>query len=56
MQPWRNRMIDSQAIRSYQLDYYAKNKEKFAEYRRKFKEKHPEYHKLYARKKKNEKR
>lgn len=56
MQSWRNREIDSSAIRSYQLEYYAQNKAKFAEYRQKFKEKHPEYHKLYARRKKNEKR
>lgn len=56
MQSWRNREIDSSAMRAYQLDYYAQNKAKFAEYRQKFKEKHPEYHKLYARRKKNEKR
>lgn len=51
---WMHRFIDDEQQRSYMVDYYAKNKEKFAEYRRKFKERYPEYHKEYARKRKNE--
>lgn len=51
---WLQRFVDSEQQKSYMVDYYAKNKEKFAEYRRKFKERNPEYHKEYARKRKNE--
>jgi len=47
---------DGEQKRSYMVEYYANNKEKFVEYRRRFKEKHPEYHKEYGRKRKNEKR
>jgi hypothetical protein len=54
VQPWKNRYVDNEEQRSYMVEYYAKNKEKFAEYRRKFKEKYPEYHKEYARKRKDE--
>jgi hypothetical protein len=49
-----HRFVDNDEQRSYMVDYYSKNKEKFAEYRRKFKERYPEYHKEYARKRKNE--
>lgn len=52
---WRNRFVDEDSGRSYMSEYYANNKEKFAEYGRKFRERNPEYHKLYARKRKNEK-
>lgn len=52
---WMNRFVDEDEKRSYMVDYYSKNKEKFAEYRRKFRERYPEYHKEYARKRKNEK-
>lgn len=51
---WKNRFIDSDEKRSYMVDYYAKNRDKFAEYRKTFREKHPEYFKLYSRKRKNE--
>lgn len=51
---WLHRFVDDDEQRSYMVEYYAKNKQKFAEYRRKFKERYPEYHKEYARKRKNE--
>lgn len=50
---WKNKFIDDEHRVHYLRDYYAKNKEKFAEYRRIYKEKHPDYHKDYARKRKN---
>ncbi|MFI0477761.1 MAG: hypothetical protein ACH349_01360 [Candidatus Rhabdochlamydia sp.] len=49
---WKHRFVDNDEQKSYLVDYYAKNKEKFAEYRRKFREKYPEYHKHYSRKRK----
>lgn len=51
---WLHRFVDDEEQRSYMVDYYSKNKEKFAEYRRKFKERNPDYYKEYARKRKNE--
>jgi len=51
---WKHRYVDNDEKRSYMLEYYAKNKEKFAEYRRKFKEKYPDYYKNYARRKRDE--
>lgn len=53
---WLHRYIDHDDQRSYMVDYYSKNKDKFAEYRRKFKAKNPDYYKNYARKVKNEPR
>ena len=53
---WQNRFVDDDCQRSYIVDYYSKNKDKFAEYAKKFREKNPEYHKLYARRKKDENR
>jgi hypothetical protein len=50
---WMHRFVDDEEKRSYMVDYYSKNKEKFAEYRRKFKERYPGYHKEYNRKRKN---
>jgi hypothetical protein len=50
---WKHRFVDNDEQRSYMVEYYAKNKEKFAEYRRKFKEKYPDYYKEYARKQKH---
>jgi hypothetical protein len=52
---WLHRFVDEAEQRSYMVDYYSKNKEKFAEYRRKFKERYPDYYKEYAIKRKNEK-
>jgi len=37
------------------IEYYAKNKKKFADYRRKFKDKYPDYYRDYARRRKLEK-
>lgn len=51
---WMHRFVDDDEKRSYMVEYYAKNKEKFAEYRRKFKKKYPDYYKEYSRKRKNE--
>lgn len=51
-QSWKKRAMSDEEQKSYMVDYYGKNKEKFAEYRRKFKENHPEYYKEYFRKKK----
>lgn len=50
---WKYRCTDTEEKRSYMNEYYAKNKEKFAGYRKKFKEKYPEYYKLYSRQHKN---
>jgi hypothetical protein len=52
---WRHRFVDSDEKRLYSVDYYAKNKDKFAEYRRKFKERYPNYHKEYNQRRKMEK-
>ena len=53
VQAWKYRFVDNDERKSYMVEYYARNKEKFAAYRKKFKEKHPGYHKLYARARKN---
>lgn len=53
---WLKRIVDVDERRAYMSDYYAKNKAKYAEYRRKFKETHPEYHKEYYRMRLNEKK
>lgn len=47
VQAWKNRFVDGDERRSYMIEYYAKNKEKFAEYRKKFKEKYPDYYRNY---------
>jgi hypothetical protein len=52
---WKHRYVDNDEKRSYMIEYYAANKEKFAAYRAKRKAKFPDYHKEYARKRKNEK-
>ncbi len=54
-QAWLMRDSDDEQRRAYMVEYYAKNKEKFAEYRRKFKNSHPEYYKVYARDRKDKK-
>ena len=51
---WRNRFVDEERQRSYMVDYYAKNKEKFAEYKRKFKEKNPDYFREWHMRKKEQ--
>ncbi len=51
---WKHRFVDADQQRTYMVDYYSKNKEKFAEYRRKFRERYPDYYREYARKRKNE--
>lgn len=33
--------------RGYRIEYYANNKDKFAEYRRRFRERHPNYYREY---------
>lgn len=55
LKSWKNRFVDNDQQRSYMVDYYSKNKEKFAEYRRVFKEKYPDYYREYTRRRKNEK-
>jgi hypothetical protein len=50
---WENRFVDEEKTKSYMSDYYERNKEKFAKYRKKFKEKYPDYYKEYHRNKKN---
>jgi hypothetical protein len=52
---WKNRFVDSADQKSYMVEYYSRNKDKFAEYRKRFKEKHPDYYKDYAKKRKLEK-
>lgn len=51
-QVWKYRLVDDDFKKLYMREYYAKNKERFADYRSKFKEKYPEYYKKYYRKKK----
>lgn len=36
-----------QETTNYRIEYYANNREKFAEYRRRFKERHPNYYREY---------
>lgn len=52
---WKYRFVDNDEKCSYMVDYYAKNKDKFAEYRRKFKERNPDYYREYSRKRKDKK-
>ena len=52
---WLTRYKDLSERRAYMSEYYANNKEKFAEYTRRFREKHPEYAKEWAREQKNKK-
>ena len=52
---WKYRYVDHDEQKSYMVDYYAKNKDRFAGYRKKFKEKYPDYYKEYSRKRKNDK-
>ena len=42
---WKTRFATHEERKSYANQYYAKNKDKFAEYRRRFKERHPDYYK-----------
>lgn len=53
-QSWKTRFIDKDSTKSYMIEYYKKNKEKFAEYRRKFKERNPDYYRDYAQRLKNQ--
>lgn len=46
---WKTRYVDDEARRAYMRDYYAKNKEKFAQYREEFRERYPDYYTLYFR-------
>ena len=52
---WKRRYVDGDSARSYQREYYAKNKEKFAAYRAEFKLRYPDYYKEYFRKQKERK-
>lgn len=52
---WKYRFVDNDDQRSYMSEYYANNKEKFAEYRKKFRAKYPDYYKDYSRKRKDKK-
>lgn len=51
---WKHKFADPEKTKAYMIDYYSRNREKFAEYRKKFKEKYPDYYKKYSRKKKKE--
>jgi hypothetical protein len=44
---WRLENVNPLELREYMHEYYAKNKDKFAEYRRRFNEKYPGYYKRY---------
>jgi len=52
VQAWKMRSGEGDVRNAYMRAYYAKNKEKFALYRRQFLDKHPDYYKDYFRKKK----
>lgn len=56
LQPWKHRFVDEESRKEYAKEYYAKNRERFAQYRSEFRKKNPEYYKMYARNKKNKKR
>ena len=47
---WLIRQKGDEKRPSYMLAYYAKNKDKFPEYRKRFEEKYPGYYKNYAKK------
>ena len=51
---WMNRFVDENQQRTYMVDYYSRNKEKFAEYRRKFRDRNPDYYRNYGSKRKYE--
>ena len=51
LRKWNPKGQQSRELRAYMINYYSKNKEKFAEYRRKFKVKYPGYYKKYNKKK-----
>lgn len=53
VQAWKHRFVHSDKQRSYMVEYYAKNKERFAGYRRKFKEKYPDYRVKQSEKRQN---
>ncbi len=55
LQPWKHRFADEISRKEYAKEYYAKNRERFAQYRADFRKKNPEYYKMYARNKKNKK-
>jgi hypothetical protein len=44
---WNSRYENCEQRRIYQREYYEKNKEKFAKYRKQFIESHPDYHREY---------
>lgn len=52
---WKYRYVDDDTRRLYMREYYAQNKEKFAQYRTEFKERYPEYYKEYFRARKEKK-
>ena len=54
VEAWKHRYVDNDEKRLYMVEYYSKNKDKFAEYRKKFRAQHPEYYKEYSRRRKNE--
>lgn len=56
VQAWKHRYVDNDVQRSYMVEYYRQNKQKFADYRRKFKDKNPDYYREYSRNRKNEAR
>lgn len=50
---WKHRFVDEAKQRSYMVDYYARNKDKFVEYRRQFKIRRPNYFRDYERDRRN---
>jgi hypothetical protein len=52
-QSWKYRYKDDDTRKLYMRNYYSKNKEKFAEYRRRFIERFPGYFKDYFEARKN---
>lgn len=55
LQSWKYRFADEVSRKEYAKEYYAKNRERFAQYRAEFKKRNPEYYKMYSRNKKNKK-
>lgn len=49
---WKHRYVDDETRRLYMREYYEKNKDKFAQYRKEFRDRYPEYYKEYFRNRK----
>ena len=51
---WKHRYPDDETRNKYCREYYAKNKERFAQYRKEFAERHPGYYQEYYERRRRE--